>query len=179
MTKKNKRIPILVFSFLILSSQLLFSQQTVDSWKITPGTDGKSATMVFSNPATNLNIESDLDITVDGTGAATSGAIKFKTGLQRQMTPGEVVFYFTEYKGDNAYWNFRQGQGSVVSFTSSTDAIPVGFIGSQVRVFSKDGVIYIGTLSSLPTSPDWFALNVKSSRILFYRNAVKEIQQLK
>ena len=174
-----KKFVIPVLLFLLATAPMAFSQQAVDSWKITPGTDGKSATMVFSNPATNLNIESEFDLTVDGTGAATSGTIKFKTGLQRQMTPGEVVFYFTEYKGDNAYWNFRQGQGSVVSFTSYTDAIPVGFIGSQVRVFSKDGVIYIGTLSTLPTSPDWFALNVKSSRILFYRNAVKEIQQLK
>jgi hypothetical protein len=179
MAINNKRIPILVFSFLAMSFQLLFSQQTVDVWKITPGTDGKSAVMVYSNPGTTLNIELEINVSVDGTGSATSGTIKFKTGPQRQMTPGEVGYYFTEYKGDNAYWNYKQGQTSVVSFTSSTDPIPVGFIGSQVKVFSKDGVIYFGTLSTLPSSPDWFALNVKNSRVLFYRNTVKEIQQLK
>ena len=95
------------------------------------------------------------------------------------MTPGEVAFYFSEYKGEIAYWNFRQGQGSVVSITSGVDPIPSNMVGQQVRTISKDGVNYFGTLSLLPTSPDWFALNIKGSRILCYRYAIKEIQMLK
>jgi hypothetical protein len=174
----TKKIIFTLF-FLFAGSQIASAQQVVDNWKVSVGTDGKSATLVYSNPATSLNIESEFGITVDGTGAATNGNVKFKSGLQRQMTPGETAFYFSENKGDVAYWNFRSGQGTVTSITSGIDPIPSGFVGQQVRAISKDGVNYFGILSLLPTSPDWFALNVKGSRILCYRYAIKEIQQLK
>jgi hypothetical protein len=175
--KKSNVVPVMLF--LLAAASVVFSQQVVDNWKISVGTDGKSATIVYSTPATALNIESDFEISVDGTGAATSGNIKFKSGLQRQMTPGEVAFYFSEYKGEMAYWDFRQGQGTVVTITSGIDPIPANFVGQQVRAISKDGINYFGMLSLLPTSPDWFALNIKGSRILCYRYAFKEIQMLK
>jgi hypothetical protein len=165
--------------FVLTAAAVVCSQQVVDNWKISVGTDGKSAAISFSSPATTLNIESEFEISVDGTGAATSGNIKFKSGFQRQMTPGEVAFYFNDYKGNIAYWDFRLGQGTVNSLTSGIDPISSNFVGQQVRVISKDGVNYFGTLSLMPTSPDWFALNVKGSRILCYRFAIKEIQMLK
>jgi hypothetical protein len=176
LTKKNV-VPVM--SFLLAATSVVWSQQVVDSWKFTVGADGKSTTIGYSTPVTYLNIESEFEISVDGAGAANSGSIKFKNGFQRQMTSGEVAFYFTEYKGDIAYWNFRQAQGTVVSITSGIDPIPANFVGQQVRAISKEGVNYIGILSLLPTSPDWFALNIKGSRILCYRYAIKEIQMLK
>ena len=175
--KKSNAVPVMLF--LLATASMVCSQQVIDNWKITAGADGKSATIACSNPTTSLNNESEFEISVEGTGTANSGNIKFKNGFQRQMTPGEVAFYFSEYKGEIAYWNFRQGQGSVVSITSGVDPIPSNMVGQQVRTISKDGVNYFGTLSLLPTSPDWFALNIKGSRILCYRYAIKEIQMLK
>jgi hypothetical protein len=176
---RKKTMTSMMMMFLLAAASVVCSQQVVDNWKVSVGTDGKSATMIYSNPVTTLSIESEFEITVDGTGAATSGNIKFKNGYQRQMTSGEAAFYYSEYKGDIAFWDFRQGQGTVASITSSIDPIATNFVGQQVRAISKDGINYIGTLSLLSTSPDWFALNVKGSRILCYRYAIKEIQMLK
>jgi hypothetical protein len=176
-SKKKTMASMMVFLLAVASA--VCSQQVVDNWKVSVGTDGKSATIVYSNPVTTLSIESEFEISVDGTGAATSGNIKFKNGFQRPMTSGEVAFYYSEYKGDIAFWDFRQGQGTVASITSGIDPIPTNYVGQQVRAISKDGMNYIGTLSLLPTSPDWFALNIKGSRILCYRYAIKEIQMLK
>jgi hypothetical protein len=175
--KKKSLAP--VASFLLAAASVVCSQQIIDNWKFTVGADGKSATIAYSTPTTYLSVETQFEISVDGAGAANSGTIKFKNGFQRQMTAGEVAFYFFEYKGDIAYWDFRQGQGTVVSITSGIDPIPSNFVGQQVRAISKDGMNYFGTLSLLPTSPDWFALNIKGSRILCYRYAIKELQVLK
>jgi hypothetical protein len=166
--------------FMIVGAQLLFGQQVVDNWKITPNSDGKSATMTFENPSTYLKIESDLEIAVDASGTPASGSIHFKSGFKRAMTPGETVFYFSEFNGDNVYWDFREKQGSIVSYTVGPDpVVPQNFAGQQVRAISKDGKFYIGILSLLPSSPDWFSLNIKNNSMLFYKNAVKEVQQLK
>ena len=166
--------------FGIMGTQLLFGQQVVDNWKITPNPDGKSATMAFENPSTFLKIEADLEIAVDASGTATNGSIHFKNGFKRAMTPGETVFYFSEFNGDNAYWDFREKQGSIVSYTVGPDpVVPQNFAGQQVRAISKDGKFYIGILSLLPSSPDWFSMNIKNNSMLFYKNAVKEVQQLK
>jgi len=174
--RKNVTRTLLV---LLAGASVVFPQQAVGNWKILAGTDGKAATMSCANPATTLNIETEFDVSVDNTGAPTSGSIKFKNGFQRQMTAGEVAYYFSDLKGDIAYWDFRMGQGTVTSITSGIDPLPTNFVGQQVRAISKDGVNYIGVLSLLSTSPDWFALNIKGSRILCYRYAIKEIQLLK
>lgn len=164
---------------LVACVQPALAQRDFDKWKISPSADGKAASMAYANPATYLKIESDLQMTVDAGGTATSGTIHFTNGFQRSMTPGEVAFYWSEFKGDIAYWDFRQAQGSIASFTSGTDPIPQNFVGQQVRVISNAGKFYIGILAMVPGSPDWFSLNIKNSLVLFYRNAVKEIQLLK
>jgi hypothetical protein len=154
-------------------------QQTIDNWAITAGGDGKAVTMTYANPATYLKIESDLELSVDAAGSAGSGSIHFKNGVARAMTPGEVAFYFSEYRGDNAYWDFREKQNSITSLAFTADAIPQNFAGQQARAISKQGKDYIGVLSLLPGSPDWFTLNIRGSIMMFYKNAVKEIQVLK
>jgi hypothetical protein len=173
------RSTTIVGTLIITGAQLLFGQQIVDNWKITPNPDGKSATMAFENPSTYLKIESGLEVAVDASGTPTSGTIQFKNGFKRAMTPGETVFYFSEFNGDNAYWDFRKSQGGIVIYTVGPDPIPQNFVGQMVRAISKDGKFYIGVLSLLPSSPDWFSLNIKNSLMLFYKNAVKEVQQLK
>ncbi len=157
---------------------LLFAQQP-DAWKIVPNADGKSVAMTYANPPTTLGIEAELNVSVDPSGVAMSGNTKFKSGLTRNMSPEEVAFYYSSFKGEAAYWNFRQTQGSVSTVMSGIDPLPNSFYGQYIRVVSKDGISYFGTISALPTSPEWFALTSKGNRILFYRYAVKEIQILK
>ncbi|HUI94076.1 MAG TPA: hypothetical protein VLX68_17690 [Chitinivibrionales bacterium] len=168
-------------AFLILGFQLLFGQQVVNNWKITPGGNGRAATMVFADPSTYLKIEKDLELTVDAGGTATSGTIHFKSGFQRAMTPEEVGFYYSEFKGDNAYWDFMAQQGGVAVFTFGRDPVPPEFIGQKVRIISQDGMRYIGILSQVPppSTGDWYSLNIHNSTMLFYKFAVKEIQRLK
>jgi hypothetical protein len=168
-----------VVIFVIMGAQLLFGQQVVDNWKITPNADGRSAVMIFENPSTYLKIESDLEIAVDAAGTATRGTIHFTNGFQRAMTPQEVAYYLFNFDGDNAYWDFREKQGSIVSFASGSDPIPQDIVGKQVRAISEAGKFYIGILSLVPNSPDHFSLNIRNNQVVFFRNAVKEIQRLK
>jgi hypothetical protein len=157
----------------------LAAQQMFDNWKITPATDGSSLAMTILNPVTPLNIEAEMDYTVGNNGVPSKATVKFKTGLQRAMTPEEVEFYWSHLKGANAVWNYMQGQGKTNSFTSNTDQIPFSFLGRTVRVISNENNIYIGTLAQNTNTPDWFSLDIKGNRVLFWRKAVKEIQQLK
>ena len=179
MGKKTKMLQAAILFLVCIAVPSLLAQQTIDNWKIVPGTDGRAATMQFANPQSTMRIEAQLEIVVDATAMPSSGTLTFKSGFSRPMTPGEVAFYWTEYKGDNAYWNWRGTQSSTTKFSSMTDPIPTGFIGGQARVLSVDELRYIGILSALTNNIDWFALTIKGSRILFYRKAAKEIEQLK
>jgi hypothetical protein len=156
----------------------LFAQETIDNWTIVPGSDGRSVTMTYANPATFLKIESNLEVSVDATGLAVSGVVHFNNGVSRAMTSGELPYYVMEYGGDNAYWDFRQKQGSVSTYDFGAGDIPRNFVGRQVRVLSKAGKQYIGILSMLPASPDWFSLSIRGNAMMFYKNAVKQIQEL-
>ena len=189
MFSQVKFAAIAVIAIIAGSVEMSFAQKVVGVWSVTSGPDGKSVSMVYANPATTLKVESEFSLTVDPMGNPTSGTIKFKNGFQREMTAGEVAFYFMEHKADNAYWDFRESQASVTKFTSATEPLPINFLGQQVRVISKEGVHYIGVLSPLAkraidpeaasNNPDWFALNIKGNRLLVYRNAIQEIEQLK
>jgi len=158
--------------------QSLFAQEIIDNWTIVAGSDGRSVTMTYANPATFLKIESNLEVSVDATGLAVSGVVHFNNGVSRAMTSGEVPYYVVEYGGDNAYWDFRQKQGSVSAYDFGAGDIPQNFVGRQVRALSKAGKQYIGILSMLPASPDWFSLSIRGNAMMFYKNAVKQIQVL-
>ena len=160
-------------------AMLLSAQPTIDPWKIVPGTEGKSATMSYNLPSTSLLGEGVLEIAVDGSASATTGSIKAKTGITHPLTPGEVALYWSDYKGDDAYWNWRATQNGIAAFTSVNDPLPSTYVGQMARVITKDNNRYIGILSAISNTPDWFALAIKGSRLLFYRSVVKEIQELK
>jgi hypothetical protein len=156
----------------------LFSQQYFDNWKITPSGDG-TASFVITNPATPLKIEAEMDYQVDNAGVSLKASVIFKDGQKRALTPEETAFYWSLLKGANAYWNFLQPQGKINSFTSTADMIPLSYLGRTVRVFSNEGNIYMGTLSQNTNTPEWFSLDIKGNRVLFWRKAVREIQSIK
>jgi hypothetical protein len=120
-----------------------------------------------------------MDYQVDNAGVPTKATVIFKTGLQRAMSPEEVGFYWSLLKGANSYWDYDQAQGKINSFTSESEQIPFSFLGRTVRVISKEGKYYLGVLSQNTNTPEWFALDIKGNKVLFYRKAVKEIQAIK
>jgi hypothetical protein len=179
MLRFSKTLPMFAVIMTLWICQTSFGQQAFDNWKISLGADGRTVSMTYSNPATFLNIESEFALDVDNAGEPVKGTIKFKNGFQRAMSPEEVNYYFEQYKGDRAYWDYSQAQGKITNFTSQTDQIPFGFLGRKARVLTTAGNTYIGTLGVNANTPAWFALDIRGNHILFYRQVVKEIQQLK
>jgi hypothetical protein len=157
----------------------LSAQQYFDNWKITPNAGGNSISMVMTHPATPLNAELELSYETDNAGIPLKARVKFQSGRERAMTPEETAFYWSLLKGTNSYWNFLQPQGKINSFTSTADMIPLSYLGRTVRVISNDGVNYMGTLSQNTNTPEWFSLDIKGNRVLFWRKAVREIQAAK
>jgi hypothetical protein len=179
---KFKKIFVFLVIFTLTETHPLFSQQIFDNWVITPGSDGKTATIVYSDPITYLKIEKDLEMSVDGNGTATGGTIHFRNGFKRAMTLGEVTYYFNEFGALNAYWDFREKQGSIDKYNLDSDTtLPLACVGKQVRAIFKTGTKYIGTYSIIPppSTGDWFSLNIQNSVMTCYRKAVKEIQVLR
>ena len=171
-----------IFSSIIIMAVITFSlsaQQYFDNWKITPAAEGNSVTMVIANPATPLKVEAEMDYQVDNAGVPVKASVKFKDGIERTMNADEMGFYWSLLKGANAYWNFLQPQGKISTFTSTADMIPLSYLGRTVRVFSNEGNIYMGTLSQNTNTPEWFSLDIKGNRVLFWRKAVREIQTIK
>jgi hypothetical protein len=171
-----------IFSSIIIMAVITFSlsaQQYFDNWKITPAAEGNSVTMVIANPATPLKVEAEMDYQVDNAGVPVKASVKFKDGIERTMNADEMGFYWSLLKGANAYWNFLQPQGKISTFTSTADMIPLSYLGRMVRVVSNEGNIYMGTLSQNTNTPEWFSLDIKGNRVLFWRKAVREIQTIK
>jgi hypothetical protein len=157
----------------------LFAQQYFDNWKVTPNAGGNTVSMVCTHPATPLGVELELSYEADNTGMPHKASVKFESGRERALTPEETAFYWSLLRGTNAYWNYLQPQGKISTFTSTADMIPLSYLGRTVRVVSNDGVSYMGTLSQNTNIPEWFSLDIKGNRVLFWRKAVREIQAIK
>jgi hypothetical protein len=169
-------------SALCIIAMLSFSlsaQQYFDNWKVTPNAGGNSVSMMCTHPATPLGAELELSYETDNAGTPQKATVKFQSGRERPMTPEETAFYWSLLRGTNAYWNYLLPQGKISSFTSTADMIPLSYLGRTVRVISNDGVNYMGTLSQNTNTPEWFSLDIKGNRVLFYRKAVREIQATK
>jgi hypothetical protein len=175
LTKSINAAAIIIGAF----SFSVSAQQYFDNWKITPNPSANTVSMVCTNPATPLGNELELTYETDNAGTPKKATVKFKDGIERSMTPEENAFYFSLLRGTNSYWNFLQPQGRINTFTSATDQIPFSILGRTVRVVSNDGVNYMGTISVNTNIPEWFSLDIKGNRVLFYRKAVREIQQIK
>jgi len=111
-----KKLMVVICVVAAFCPQGATGQQTFDNWAISAGVDGKAVTMTYANPATYLKIESDLDLSGRCRGIGREREHSFKNGVTRAMTPGEVAFYFSEYRGDNAYWDFRENKTASRAF---------------------------------------------------------------
>jgi hypothetical protein len=177
--KKSNFFPffLLIASF---SAVPLFADQLVDGWNLTIGNNGAVTSMALTSPRTYLNIEQTIDIVVDYQGTPVRGTVKFRNGLQKDLNyPEEVNFYWDEFKGAHAIWEYLASMNRVELFNPDDATIPQMMYGRTARVISKAGNEYFGKLVEMPSTTDWFKLNINGSLIVMYRHAIAVIQVLK
>lgn len=165
-------IPFVVFA----------GEEEFEGLKLTTDYSGHVASISISNPGTTLNIESEFLISVSPGGTPTSGTITFRDKVQRPMKDGELTFYFQQYGGQTAVWDYYSQHGKTTSFNLGTDKVPDDAYGKISRLILNNGKQFIGRLAKLTDKPDGFSLAVEGAccgPIQFFNGTVKEIQQMK
>jgi hypothetical protein len=151
--------------------------QTIDGWNINTDEKGQISTMSVSTPSTPLGIEQDITLQLSSNLSPSTGTVKFRNGVQRDLKTGEVKYYWTLLAGQHAEWDFLASQGKVSSF--DTNAIPSLSSGVPARVMTQNGKELIGLLVNVHREPTWFLINVDGTSIYVFPPSVREIQQLK
>jgi hypothetical protein len=157
-------------------------EETFEGSKITTDNSGRITSMAYANPQTYLGIEAEFLFTVTPDGKATNCTITFKNGVQRQMSPGEMVLHFAQCGGSNTVWNYYKEHGKTVSYFPGTDKIPFEIFGKTSRVITNAGMQHIGKLTQPSDKSEGFSLAVDGASggpLVFTGNTVKEIQQMK
>jgi hypothetical protein len=149
-------------------------------WAINTDPSGGVTSLTLTNPRTYLNVEQSIDITSDYQGTPMHGTVKFRNGLQKDLNyPAEVTFFWDEYKGAHAVWEYFASMNRVELFNPDDAAIPQMMYGRYCRVITKAGTEYFGKLVENPSNTEWFKMDVTGNSVLMYRHAIAVIQQLK
>jgi hypothetical protein len=172
----------LAASFLIIIGQtlpLLAAQVNISGWFLTTDASGNVTSMQLLTPKTNLMIESSIEIFLDSQKIPTRGRVKFNNGVERDLTPAEVINFWINYGGQHAMWEYFALSGKVDSFHPDNALIPPQWYDRLTRVISKSGKEYIGKTEKIVDNPDWLVVNIDGSAVTVYRHAIAEMQQLK
>ena len=135
--------------------------------------------MALTNPATFLNIEASVIITVDNLGTPLHGTVKFRDGVERELTPQEVTYYWDQNNGARSIWEYFASVNRVDLFNPDGAQLPASMYGKFSRITTKAGVEYFGKLVEFSTNPDWFVVQIDGASVTMYRHAIAAIQQLK
>jgi hypothetical protein len=177
--KKNRFLASFL-TITVLSFALSAGQVVIGGWTIITNTSGAVASMILSNPKTQLNIESTIEIFVDYQGNPVRGHVKFRNGFERDMNyPQEVITYWVDYGGPNATWKYFASVNKVDLYNPDEAVISSQMYGRPSRVIDKSGKEYFGKVVEFGTNPDWFIILTKNSSVPIYRHAVAVMQQLK
>jgi hypothetical protein len=167
----------------LLGAAQTFSDETVtmDGWTLSVDGSGSLRTMSYLNPQTDLNVESELTVTIEGATNATGGTVKFKNGAERPMSPMEALTYFDRFDGQNALWDFLASRNKLTVSKPMT-AVLSSMYGSKTRVLIDNGKKLIGTMTSDNNATDHFLLVVPGAccgPVPIYLSSLHEIQQFK
>jgi hypothetical protein len=152
-------------------------QQQVGPWTIVTDATGRFASMSYANPSTGLGVLDSLEIVMGPGAAPTGGHLKFKGGFQRDMTPEELVFYFTQLEGGKAAWDYLAGISQVTKYPVAS--LPPALGGRKVRLILQSGTNFFGTLTLDVTKPGGLFLAVEGAcngPIRFENSVVREVQ---
>jgi hypothetical protein len=176
-------------AMLLLFSAAFSQQKLIGSggWVLAVDPSGEVASMSFTNPKTELNIEASIEITTDNRGMPVSGKVKYRDGIARAFSPEELTVYWDEYKGAHALWSHFASTGKLNAASPDEAQIPAKMFGNFSRVITKNGDELFGKLVPKYTLngatgeilSDWFALDVEGHEVTFYRHAVAVIQQMR
>jgi hypothetical protein len=158
----------------------VFAGQFIGGWGISADASGGAVTMTLTNPKTYLSIESAVTVDVDYQGTPSRGSVKFADGIQRDLNyPTEVMFYWDEFKGPHALWEYYASVNRVDIFNPDDVVIPPSMNNRFTRVITKAGVEYFGNLAASSGNPDWFVVQIRGNNVTMYRHAIAMMQQLK
>jgi hypothetical protein len=168
------------FMFIAALSFSTFGGQVIGGWAVNTDASGSVTSLTLTNPRTYLNIEQAIDIVVDYQGTPIRGTVKFRNGLQKDLNyPAEVNFFWDEFKGAHAIWEYFASMNRVELFNPDEATIPQMMYGRMARVISKGGNEYFGKLIEMPSNTDWFKMDMAGSAVILYRHAIAAIQLLK
>jgi hypothetical protein len=174
-----KKFYIALFLTIVIAVPAVFAGQTIGNWALTTDASGGVTSMALTNPATYLNIEASVIITVDNQGTPVHGTVKFRDGIERELTSQEVVYYWDLNNGAHAIWEYFASVNRVDLFNPDGALLPASMYGKFSRITTKAGVEYFGKLVEFSTNPDWFVIQVGGASVTMYRHAIAAIQQLK
>jgi hypothetical protein len=176
----------MLLTVVVLMAFPLFADQLVDGWNLTVGNDGMVTAMSVSNPQTYLKIEEVVKIKIDNQGIPQGGSVKFKmSGFERECPPGEVAFFWENFKGQHALWDYlaaHGAQGKLKSINSQNEAVPASWYGKMTKVVTKNDIELFGTLAVSPDASSVFLLQIEGAGggpIRLERQAVTLMQQMK
>jgi hypothetical protein len=169
--------------FLVVAAMVpfcIFGAQIVGGWTINTDASGGVTSLSLTSPRTFLNIEQTVDILVDYQGTPIRGTVKFRNGLQKDLNyPEEVNFFWDEFKGAHAIWEYLASMNRVELFNPDDATIPQMMYGRNARVITKAGTEYFGKLIEHQGNPDWFNMDIQGSPLLLYRHSIAVIQLLR
>ncbi|MGA2506036.1 MAG: hypothetical protein ABSF80_00985 [Chitinispirillaceae bacterium] len=159
---------------------VIVSAQEYNGWSFKSNNQGQVVAMTISNPVTYLGIESGVAVEIGADGTPQGGSVKFKDGVERDMSKFEASTYWDVLQGPHALWSYWEAQGKLMTIKTNA-AIPPEWIGAMTRMKALSGKEVIGTLVNV-NSQQQYSIHVEGEAggdIPFTMNAVGELQQLK
>jgi hypothetical protein len=176
---KNILQATVVAAALLLGSMTFAGQQTIGGWILTSDPTGNITSMVLQNPVTYLNIESVVTLNLDNAGLPTTGTIKFRNNVERDLNPGEVIYFWDNFRGAHSVWENFASLGRLDLFNPDDAVVPANMYNRPARVITKAGAEYIGRLLPMAVNPDWFYIDINGHTVSVYRHAIAMLQEQK
>jgi hypothetical protein len=153
--------------------------QTTEEWDILSNAQGRVVTMTRPDLKTKIGVEKEIQIDIDQDGNPIRGEIKFLNGFAREMKPRETVYYWEQFNGPHALWEYLSSVSRITAYNPKTADMPLEAYGKQSRVIIDDGREFIGKINALPQNTDWFILTFPEGSLNIYRKVIRVIQQMK
>lgn len=152
-----------------------------DGWAVSAG-NGGTYSMTWQEPPTYLKIEKSISLTLDGRGVPNGGGVKYRDDIDRELTAGEVTYYWEGLNGEQAFWNYLDGLGKLASVNPQSSQIPAAWFGKTAKVVTTGNLVLFGRLTKSNDSREIFTLVVDGAccgPIQFETRAVSQIQEMK
>jgi hypothetical protein len=164
---------------MLFSAGAVTPEDPPSGWTATLDASGQITSVVYTIPPATGDIESVLEVQMDGKITPVSGVFTYRDGIKRAANPPELKTYWAMYGGPHFIWDYLGGQGKIISVQPATTSVPQEFLGQPVHLFTSNGHEYFGTLARMQLGPDWLYLDINGTQVSFYVPNVREVQRLK